>query len=394
MSRKDEVLDTIQNINREGFERLCLKVLENMGFEISNLKSVSGDILAEGSIERENETQNFIIKFTRSCEDLSSEIHGLKSFLSPSKKGLLFYTKKIDEDSYLDDRIEVVGGIKLYQLLERFNLLSFLTQFKDEKKRAEKGKQEDLIRKGDECLSEGNYEMAQKYYDEAKEMSDDPALALSKKGQAFLEQGKYERAIKLVKESLEINQEKVDSWILLGDSYDGIGRKKEALQAYNKALDLSENKLDILKKKGRTLYKMKRYDEAILCFEDVLELDSEAKEVWNNKALCHMRNGEYEESIESINNALSIDPDFEEALVNKALIFENMGEIQNALDVSKELVKSFPNKSEYYYFRGAYLTELERFDEALKSMSRAVELNPENERARVAISDIKRKKEE
>ncbi|MFW5945706.1 MAG: tetratricopeptide repeat protein [Candidatus Natronoplasma sp.] len=365
MSKKDEVLDTVQKLDRDDFERLCLKVLEGIGFEISNIKSVSGDILAEGTIQRENETKNFIIKFTRSCEDISSEVKSLKGLISPSTEGLLFTTEKFEGGFDIDEKIEVVGGIKLYQLLEKFNLLSDLDRYKEKKNRIE----------------------SQRAIEDGK----NKALDFLKKGEALLEEGKNEKAVELLEKSLEINPKDVKCWILLGDSYDAVDRKKEAVEAYNKAIDIGGDNLEVLKKKGRILYEMKRYDEAILCFEDILELDPDSKEVWNNKALSHMRNGEYEESLESITNALSIDPRFEEALLNKALIFENMGKIERALEISNELIESSPDRSEYHYVKGAYLKALERYGEALDQMNRALELDSNNEKARSLKSEIEKK---
>ncbi len=389
VSKEKEVLERVQKINRDDFERLCLEVLEKMGFNISGIKSVQGDLLAEASIEREGEMRNFIIKFTRSPEDIDSEVKNLKGFLSPSTNGLLFTTDKIESEAYPDERIEIVGGKKLYQLLEKFNLLSTLARFEKEGVNSEK--QEDFIEKGDKHLSNEEYQKAHQFYEKAGEVGDNQALPLYKKGEVFISRGKYEKAIEVLKKSLEINPKKVDRWLLLGDTYDSLDKTEEALDAYNKALDLKKDRLDALKNKGRLLYKMKRYDEAILCFEDILSIDSEAKEVWNNKALCHLRNGEYDDSLESINKALSIEPRFEEALLNKALIFEKMGNIEKALEVSNKLVEYFPNESEYHYVKGAYLNELDRYDEALEQMNRALELDPDNERARVAISDIERK---
>jgi len=367
LSEKNEVLDTVQNINRDDFERLCLKVVEGIGFEISNIKSVSGDILAEGTIQQEGETKDFIIKFTRSCDDIYSEVKSLKSLISPSTEGLLFTTEKIEGGFDFDEKIEVVDGIKLYQLLEKFNLLSDLAKFKEKKKRTANQR----------AIEDGK----------------NRALDFLKKGEAFLEQGNYEKAVELLEKSLKIVPKEVKAWILLGDSFDAIGRKEEAVEAYNKAIDIGGNDLDVLKKKGRILYELKRYDEAILCFEDVLELDPDSKDVWNNKALSHMRNGEYEESLKSINNALSIDPRFEEGLLNKALIFENMGKIDRALETSKELVESFPDKSEYHYVKGAYLKALKRYDEAFDQVNRALELNPSNEQARSLKSEIEKKRD-
>jgi len=369
LSERKEVLDAVKKINRDDFERLCLKVLEGIGFEISNIKSVSGDILAEGMIQRESEKKNFIIKFTRSCDDISSEVKSLKSFISPSTEGLLFTTKKIEGGLDLDEKIEVVGGIKLYQLLEKFNLLDDLARFKEEDKSA---------------VSER---------ERTTESGENKALEFLKKGETFLERGDHEKAIELLKKSLEIEPNEVKGWGLLGDSYDAADRKEEAVEAYNKAISLGGKDLEVLKKKGRILYEMKRYDEAILCFEDILELDPDSKEVWNNKALSHMRNGEYEESLECINNALSIDPRFEEAVLNKALIFENMGKIEKALEISNELIDSFPDKSEYHYVKGAYLKALERYERALDQMNRALELDPSNDQAKSLRSEIEMKME-
>ncbi len=343
MTKKEKVLENIQKLEREDFEKLCLICLEKLGIKISNFKAMSDHLVAEGTVKMENMNKDYIIKFSRSINENSLE--DLKRFLTPSTEGLFLSPEEVQDHLPSEERVEIVGPDKLFQLLNKFDLISKF----------------DL--------------------DDQKLKADSKAEKLIQKGKRYLTKGRCEKAIDALEAALEMDPKSTEAWQLIGKSYRFAGQKEEALKAYEKISDLEGKNTDILKEKGRLLYELRRYDEAILCFEQIVDLGYGTKEVWNNKALCHMRNGEYEESLHSIEKALSLDPEFEDALLNKALIYEDMGNIEKALNSIEILITKYPYESEYHFARAAYLRELSRVSEAREALEEALRLEPDLQKA-------------
>ncbi len=375
---RKECLKALERMSRKKFEKVCIDLLENMGFSLSDVKSFSGDILAEGSIEKEERAEDYVIKCTRSGDEISGELESLEDKLSLKNKGLLLTTRSLDSKKEGNQRIELAGGDKFYRLLDKFGLLSDIKRESMEKEKRVEG---ELIEKGDRYLSKGDYKKALESYEEAISEGNNPALAFFKKGKIFFEKNSLEEAVEAFQDSLDLDPENPDAWNFLAKSYYERGKKERALEIYDKALDYDEDHLEAWRGKGRTLFELEMYEEAVLCFERILEVEPKDAKAWNNKGLCHLRKEEYKEALESINNALSIQPDFEQALLNKALVFEKLEKLEQALTVSEKLIDSSPKKAEYHYIKGAYLEQLERPKEAWDSIQRTLQLDPNHERA-------------
>lgn len=374
MIDKEDCLKSLKRMSRKKFEKLCIELLESMGFKLSDIKSISGDILAKGSVGRgeEKKKEDYVVKCTRSGEDLLVEAEGLKKMMPPDSNALLLTTKQVESNTSIKyDNIEVAGGDRFYELLKNFDVLSQVEGGLEDKKR--KGR---LIQKGDDYLSEGNYDQALEFYDQAISEENQPALAFFKKGKIFLEKNSLEKAKEAFQDSLDLDPENPEAWAHLGDIYRKIGEKDRAVETYDKALDYDEDHLGAWRGKGKALYELGMYDEALLSFERILEIEPKECEAWNDKGLCHLEKGEYKEALDCFNSALSIEPGFEDALLNKALVFEKLDKINQALDVAEKLVELYPKEAEYHYMKGAYLKGRGEVEEAWKSIQRCLQLDP------------------
>ncbi len=375
MIDKEECLRSLEKMSRNKFESICIRLLESMGFEVSDIKSISGDILAEGKITKKEKAEDYVIKCTRSGGEVNVEIESLKKMITPKSRGLLLTTEEIYPDKILKmDKIEVAGGEKFYRLLEKFDLLTLVEE-----------KVEDgggwLIREGDRYLEEGDHKQALDHYNQAITEEKDPALAFYKKGMIYYEKNSLNEAEEALHDSLEIDPENPEAWTRLGHIYYRKGEKEKAVEAYDKALDYDEDHLEAWKSKGRALRDLEMYDEAIMSFDRILEIEPKDYKSWNEKGLCHMKKREYKEALDCVNSALTIQPYFEEAMLNKALVFEKLGKIKQALDMAEKLVKSDPKKAEYHYINGAYLEKMGEEEEAWESIQRSLQLDPEHEGA-------------
>ncbi len=347
MNIEERLSEKIQSMSREEFEKLCIDLLEKMGFKISTVKSVGGDIQVEASIERDGEKKDYVVKCSRR-EDIEDEVKNLEEITDENIHGFILTHKRVNKR--IDSTVEVAGVKNLYKLLDKFNLLKGLDLEEEKIKR-------DQINK---MMSEARNLLK----------NDEPRETIDK-------------IIEIIKKDDKLKE----SWFLLSKAYDKIESYDNEIDALEQALEIDKRYLEAWRNKGEVHYKKSDYDEAIKCFEKVLEIEPESPETWNNIGLCYMKKGELDQALKSLDNALSLDESFTKALMNKALIFEKQGKINKTTKVSEKLIEIEPDNPEYQYINAAYLYKKDEYEKSLESINRVLDIDPDNKEAR-QLKDI------
>lgn len=383
MIDKEDFIEEIEKMSRERFQKVCIDLLEEMGFDITSARSFGGDFEAEAEIKRGVKVEDYVVRVTRSRGDPKKEVEGLKNVMGAGVNGLYITTSDVESTLSSPEHIEVTGAEDFYELMKEYDLLSDF----DKKESGGHGlpsaaEIDRLMKWGDEFLSKKNYPKAIEYYDEAIEKKPGSIKPRMKKAEALLEFGDPERAKENIEKVLDKDTENPTAWTVLGRAYHDTGKYDEEIEAYDRALDINDDHVEAWKGKGATLYEQGLYDEAELCFDRVLEVEPKDEGAWNNKGLCLMKKGEYQEALNAINNALSISPDFIDALINKTLVLENQNKISKALQIVERLLALRPDRADFHYIKAAYLEATGDIREAHKSVEKALRLKPDHERAR------------
>ncbi|MHC4197743.1 MAG: tetratricopeptide repeat protein, partial [Planctomycetota bacterium] len=110
------------------------------------------------------------------------------------------------------------------------------------------------------------------------------------------------------------------------------------------------------------------------------QLKPDSYEVWYNTATVYMRLGMYSDAMKSFDRALRIKPDSGEIWYNRALILgEAMKQPADALQAIQMAVQTQTSAApspEVWDYQGLMQTDLERYDAALKSFQKAIEIDP------------------
>ncbi|MFP4051138.1 MAG: tetratricopeptide repeat protein [Thermoplasmata archaeon] len=341
MNIEERLSEKIQSMSREKFEKLCIDLLEKMGFKISTVKSVSGDIQVEASIKRTDETKDYIVKCSRS-EDIENEIKMLEKLIDDNINGFILSHQRVRKTFNSD--VEVAGIENFYKLLEKFNLRENL-YFEEEK----------IVREQIENMMED--------------------------ARQTIEEGKPGEAIDEIIEIIKKDESIKESWFLLSKAYHEIESYQNEIDALEQAIKLDEIYLEAWKAKGEAHYNNEDLDEAILCFKKALEIEPESPETWNNIGLCYLKKGELDEALRSLDSAISIDESFVQALMNKAQIFEKQGKIDKTTEVSGKLIEIEPENPVYQYINAAYLYKKDDYKRSLESVNKILDLEPEHKDA-------------
>jgi len=223
--------------------------------------------------------------------------------------------------------------------------------------------EEELVKHGDECYKNIEYDEAVAYYNQALKINPKNVKALTGKAYALysltspakevlsffdkalaidpsnekanLGKANCLRTTEHFKESivyydkvLKVNGKNMDALNGKAESLRYLGKDKEAMKCYEKAEKINPSGVDWAGK-GELLYKQKKYEKAILCFNKYLNdykfvalYDPYYDVILNKKGNALYELGRYEEALECYEELLKINPGNKEAKENKKKVLD------------------------------------------------------------------------
>lgn len=224
---------------------------------------------------------------------------------------------------------------------------------------------EGWLKKGQELQINGSYEEAIQAYDKAIQIDPENSSAWISKGHisSFMDKTdetrkEYEIALGILNQTLEENPQDASAWIDKGIALSCLGRDAEASDAREKGLEIynqiiQKNPIDAnaWENKALALAGMGRWEEAIKAYDEVIELNpAKAPGAWMSKAVL------YSEGLSMINESIDA------WVMASGLIPIN--DIENRSTIWSGMAKS--------------LSDAGRYEEALQSYEKAIELTPKD----------------
>lgn len=158
---------------------------------------------------------------------------------------------------------------------------------------------------------------------------------------------------------------------------------KEALTSFKKASSLNPKYKEAFYEAGWCSNELEQYDEA-------LTLLNKANALWPNQAKIYFEMGyaneqldNYEQAAEQFKKAISLYEDYPLAYKELGNVYFFQKEFKKALDFYQSYADKEPNikSATYYYRRGYCENDLDKIDDAITSLEKAIELDPEYTKA-------------
>ena len=176
----------------------------------------------------------------------------------------------------------------------------------------------------------------------------------------------YDNALKDLNKALALDPHDAWSYYSRGIIWSEKKDYRKAIEDYTKFL-LMEPYEDIgYSKRGDTWHALKEYDKAILDYTMAIGIDPAVEYYWFDRA-------------NTIHDKLEEDPGLPEK------------EIELAVKDYAESIRLDPHRQESYCYRGILLAVLERDQEALKDLEKALALDPTDDLARESLQYVKKK---
>jgi tetratricopeptide (TPR) repeat protein len=156
----------------------------------------------------------------------------------------------------------------------------------------------------------------------------------------------------------------------------------ETLNACEKAISLKPKRknIDLWTSRSNTLMKLKRYGEAVVSYDQVIKRDRKNSQVLMYRCQALSALGNASEAIQSCENALRVNGNWGDtsparAWYQRAIVQQQVKQSQEAVTSLERAISLEPNYSQALAEKCGVLSEIQRYDEAIKDCDRAIQAN-------------------
>lgn len=168
---------------------------------------------------------------------------------------------------------------------------------------------------------------------------------------------------------------------------------------------------DFLNTGNNLLYKNNDYSGALDTYEQGIQLNSTNIALWNGKANALLKLNRFTEALDAVNKVLELNPNNPQAINSKKSISEHLGKetflkngsdslfnqgsdllskknYSGALKVFIQDTQENPESADSWAGKGYVLSILDRDNEAVEALNKALELDPDNSLAKDTIQNL------
>ncbi|WP_313360240.1 tetratricopeptide repeat protein [Empedobacter sp.] len=185
-----------------------------------------------------------------------------------------------------------------------------------------------------------------------------------------------DECIEFLKDFIDDNPYSEVSWLQLGLLYNHKKMYDEAINALDYVLAINPNSIVGHANKALSLEELGEYNKAIETLEETLEFD-------DSPAVTHMKIGELYEKLEKPQKALKAyhiaikeDPQLDKVWAKTASLYNKLGNIEEAEYYIQRAIELNGDSYEYYTDSTYYFLKQMKFEEAIKNLSKLVQLKP------------------
>lgn len=198
----------------------------------------------------------------------------------------------------------------------------------------------------------------------------------------------YDRSIGVLNSVLRFDPQNAEAFFMLGLNFRNKGDEARALSALQTATEF-DSKLtdawlilgDILEKKGN--------DKAITYFETATKIDPNNVNALHSLAYYKQNHNDIEGALEVYRQINLVDKSYSDAYLNAGILYLELGQQKNALEQFEIMVSQSPLNPVAHFYKGNTLAMMGDNKNARLSIQNALNLNPDYEKAKILMSQLK-----
>ena len=251
------------------------------------------------------------------------------------------------------------------------------------------GQTEDRYEKAKAVFQSGQYLESVSLFEAAESAEPGKTDALLYSAKASIHLQKFADAENALRRYLEKNPESANGYYLLGYVLNRENRPAESLEIYTRAAKITPPTGDDLKIVALDYELLNDNSEAIRWLEQAVAMEPVNKEAWYYLGRAYYTASRIPDARAAFEQVLRIEPRDARAENNLGLIFESGGKTEDALAAYRNAIAwqkdSAPSSDQPYLNLGSLLVTLDRAEEAISPLRKAVELASTNSQCHMRL---------
>ena len=201
-------------------------------------------------------------------------------------------------------------------------------------------------------------------------------------GNVLRETGKLDEAIEQFKIAVKLDPDFKLARYDLGLALAAKGDYEGAIQQYRLYAGTAVDSIDIRQELAAQLAKEGKVDDAVNQFQRAMIVNPDSREVLSNFGYALAQSGKPQEAIEYYDKVLAKDPNNVIAHGRLALALAALSRFDEAIEQCRIVIAASPGDFEMYTNLGMLLQNQGKLDEAIESYKKALQINPNFQKAR------------
>ena len=177
---------------------------------------------------------------------------------------------------------------------------------------------------------------------------------------------------------IDRNSEEAEWFVQRGICYYYSDELNSALCDLNAAIELKSDEATYYAWKGIILTKIHDMKQALEVLKYGSSIDPRNKDVIEAYAQYYISDGDINTAIQCLKKVLEIEPTDYSSFRSLIICLYNKGQYDEVIEKTNMLNSKIQDKSTIYFVRAIAFAKKEKYEEALKEVKRAIELNPDN----------------
>lgn len=216
----------------------------------------------------------------------------------------------------------------------------------------------------------------------------------NKIGIQCLQEGKFEEAIKYFSEAIEENPKDAIAYINFGNVLVAVNEIERAKKFYERAIELDANASTAYYCLGNLFYEKEKYEEAAKQFQQAINTGLDNNDIYFMMGMCFVQLSNPKLAIPYLQRSVELNEQDVEARFQYALVLAGAEVYEEAIKQFEIVVSKEPTHADAFYNLGvAYLGYYENQEKAEQFFNKALEIQPDHVLSGYGIKMIEKMRE-
>jgi len=183
-----------------------------------------------------------------------------------------------------------------------------------------------------------------------------------RQGDAFLQADRFDEALVAYDKAIEADPDRAEAYFGRGNALrnSGVYEREEALKAYDRAITIKPDYTEAYFEKGNILFLEGLTKEAVAAYDKAIELKPDYPEAYYGKGCALEVSGSGKVMSSSLSTSVQVQ--------------EGYKMLRGAVEALDRAIELKPDYAHAFFIKGVSLYQLQRYEDAILSLNRAIEM--------------------